>query len=718
MSLSTHAVSLLALSLLLPASPVTAKDMAPLAAAQSSDLPESNPFAHPSSLPFGAPPFDEIKDGDFQAAIDSAMRQHDAEIAAIAGNSQPPTFDNTIAAMERAGQTLAVVSAIFDNLVSANTNTQLDKVNAIEAPRLQAHFDKIRLNSRLFGRVRALYETRSQLGLDKKQNFLLDRVYHDFVRAGASLAPKDQQKLLRINEKITRLSTAYRNRLMAASNAAAVIVDDKTQLDGLSDSDIAQAAEAAKARKLPGRYLLVLSNTTQQPLLATLKNRALRQKLLEASESRGSLPGRHDLRDMIITLAQLRAERARLSGFPSYVAFKLDEQMAKTPGAARKLLAAIVPTATAMARHEANEIQQVIDAEDGHFALTAADWPFYAAKVQKMKYGVDDAETRQYFELNRVLIDGVFFAANQLYGLTFKERTDIPVYHPDVKVFEVFDVDGSHLALFYADYFARPNKNGGAWCSTFNRAGGLFGTRPIIVNVANLTKPAVGEPALLSYDDVITLFHEFGHALHEMMSIQYYPSENGFRVPTDVIEFPSQFNEHWALYPSVLANYAKHNRTGAPMPQELIEKIKQARNYGTGYATTEIVSAALLDLEWHSLPAKATKQQITAFEAEALKKNGVDLPEVPPRYKTAYFQHIWAGGYEGNYYSYLWGEILDDDAFEWFTAHGGLTRENGQRFRDMMLAPGYSADPMTLYRAFRGGEPTADALRRQRGLED
>jgi peptidyl-dipeptidase Dcp len=449
--------------------------------------------------------------------------------------------------------------------------------------------------------------------------------------------------------------------------------------------------------------------------MASLKNRALRQRILAASEMRGDASGKNDLRDLIATLAKLRAEKGRLLGFPSFAAYTLDDQMAKTPEAAKKLLSDLVPDATAKAKQEAAEIQAVIDDQKGGFTLTAADWSFYADQVRKSKYSVDDSEVRQYFELDRVLKDGVFFAANQLYGITFKERTDLPVYQPDMKVFEVFDADGKSLALFYVDYFARANKNGGAWCNYLNEPSGLDGRKPVIINVANFTKPEAGQPALISFDDVTTMFHEFGHALHAMFSVQYYPTENGFNLPTDVIEFPSQFNEHWALDPTVLANYAKHYKTGAA--QALVDKIKQAKNYGEGYATTELLAAALLDLEWHTLPPDAPKQIPDIFEASALKKNDIDLAQVPPRYRSPYFLHIWGEGYEANYYSYLWGEILDDDAFEWFTEHGGLTRANGQRFRDMMLGPGYTADPMALYRAFRGADPSVASLERARGLK-
>ena len=681
------------------------------------DLSASNPLAAVSTLPYEAPPFDRIKSTDFQPAIEAGMKQELAEIDAIADNPAPATFDNTIAAMERSGELLNRANDLFQNLVSANTDDILQKTDEEEAPRLSAHSDAILLNAKLFARVKTLYAARDTLGLDDKQRFLLTRSYKKFVRAGAELSEADQTKLRAGNEQIAKLSAQFRDRLLASIDAAAVIVSDKAELDGLSEREIAAASEAAKAKKLDGKYLLAIRNTTQQPMLAELKNRALRQRILTASEMRGDQPGANDVRDLIATLAKLRAERAKLLGFSSFAAYTLDDQMAKNPQAAEKLLSGLVPAATAKAHQEAAEIQAEIDREKGGFALTAADWPFYADQVRKTKYAVDDSEVKQYFELDRVLKDGVFFAAHQLYGITFKQRTDLPVYQSDVKVYEVFDTDGKSLALFYTDYFARPNKNGGAWCNYVNQPSGLDARKPIIINVANFNKPAAGEPALISFDDVTTMFHEFGHALHAMFSVQYYPSQNGFNLPTDVIEFPSQFNEHWALDPKVLASYAKHYATGAAMPAVLVDKIKRGNTYGKGYATTELVAAALLDLDWHSLPADAPKQDADAFEAAALKKNAVDLPQVPPRYRSPYFLHIWANGYEANYYSYLWGEILDDDAFEWFTEHGGLTRANGQRFRDKMLGPGYTADPMAQYRDFRGGDPSVEALKRERGLE-
>ncbi len=705
--------SLLAALLLVPlaaAAPARA-DAAPAA------LDSANPLAAVSALPFEAPRFDQIKDTDFRAALDAGVAQALAEAQTIADNPAAPTFDNTITALEDSGQLLGRASSLFQNLVSSNNSDVLQTLNQDEAPKLQAVSDAIQLNPKLFARIKTLYDARDSLGLTDDQKFLLLTYYRRYVHAGANLSAPDKAALTALNGKIATLQAQYTGRLLDAANANAVVVADRSELDGLSEAQIAAAADAAKARKLDGKYLIVLTNTTQQPILASMKNRALRARVLAASESRGDAAGPTDLRDLISTLAMLRAQKAKLLGFPDYSAYVMVDQMAKSPETAKRLLTDLVPAATAKARTEAAEIQALIDKQGGGFTLTAHDWEFYADQVRKAKYSIDDSQVKQYFELNRVLQDGVFFAANKLYGLTFKERHDIPVYQPDVRVFEVFDADGKSLALFYADYYARPNKSGGAWCNFMNQPSGLDHRKPIIVNVANFAKPAPGQPALLSFDDVTTMFHEFGHALHAMFSVKYYPSENGFNLPTDVIEFPSQFNEHWALDPTVFANYAKNYQTGAPMPQDLVDRIKAARTYGQGYATTELLAAALLDLEWHSLGPDAPKQDPDTFEAAALKADAIDLPQVPPRYRSPYFLHIWANGYESNYYSYTWGEILDDDAFEWFTEHGGLTRANGQRFRDKMLGPGYTADPMALYRDFRGRDPSVKALERQRGLD-
>jgi peptidyl-dipeptidase Dcp len=676
----------------------------------------SNPLAAESTLSFGAPRFDILKDGDFEPALTEGMAEDLADAEKIANDPAPPTFDNTIVALERSGQLLARANQLFGNLVAANSNDALQALNDKEAPLLQAHSDAILLNAKLFARVKALYDARASLGLKPSDVFLIERWRQKFVRAGANLAEADKAKLRAVNGDIAALQAKFQSTLLKAADDGAVVVSDKAELAGLSDAQIAAAASAAKSRHLDGKYVLVLRNTTQQPIAASLQNRALRQRLLAASEARGDGPGPTDLRDVIATLAQKRAERAKLLGYPTFAAYVLDDQMAKTPDAAEALLNDLVPAATAKAGEEAKEIQALIDQQKGGFTLTAADWEFYADQVRKAKYDVDDSEVRQYFELNKVLTDGVFFAAGKLYGLTFKPRPDIPVYQPDVKVYEVFDADGKSLALFYTDYFARPNKQGGAWCNYINQPSGLEGRKPVIVNVANFTKPEAGQPALISFDDVTTMFHEFGHALHAMFSVQRYPSQNGFNLPTDVIEFPSQFNEHWALEPHVLASYARHYQTGAPIPDALVAKIKAARTYGKGYATTELLAASLLDLDWHSLPADAPKQVPDVFETASLKKNHIDLAAVPPRYRSTFFLHIWGNGYEANYYSYTWGEILDDDAYEWFTENGGLNRANGQRFRDMMLGPGFTDNPMTLYRAFRGRDPSADALKRERGL--
>ena len=687
------------------------------ALAKAQALPASNPLAARSSLPFNAPRFDQLKDGDFQPAIEAGMAEDTREAQAIADTPAPPTFDNTILAQEKEGALLNRANGLLQNLISANGDDALQKVNQDEAPKLQAHADSILLNPKLFARVKALYDQRTGLGLRPDQVFLIETYYRRFVHAGALLSEADKSRLAEINGRIADLQAQYLDKLQKAADANAVVVDSRAELDGLSEAEVAAAADAAKSRKLDGKWVIVLRNTTQQPILASLKDRALRQRILKASETRGDADGPTDLRDMIATLAQLRARKAKLLGYADYSAYVMSMQMAKTPEAAHKLLGELAPAAVAKAKAEAAEIQVLIDKQKAGITLTAADWEFYADQVRKEKYSIDDAQVKPYFELDRVLQDGVFFAANKLYGLSFKERHDIPVYQPDVRVFEVFDADGKHLALFYADYFARPNKNGGAWCNFLNNPSTVTGESALVVNVANFTKPAAGEPALVSFDDVTTLFHEFGHALHAMFSVKQYPSQDGFNLPTDVIEFPSQFNEHWALEPTVFAHYARHYKTGAAMPQALVAKIKAAKNYGQGYAFTELLAASLLDLDWHSLPADAGKQVPDAFEAASLKKNAIDLPQAPPRYRSPYFLHIWANGYESNYYSYTWGEILDDDAFEWFTEHGGLTRANGQRFRDKMLAPGYVADPMAQYRDFRGRDPSPDALARQRALK-
>ena len=677
-----------------------------------------NPLLTPSTLPFEAPPFDRIKDSDFQPAIDEGMRQDLADIAKIADQSAPPTFDNTIVALERSGQLLARVQRVFGGLTQSNTNPTLQRVRREEAPRLAAHSDAINLNPRLFARIRTIYEHRKTSGLDAEQQYLVERYYIRFVRAGANLSEADKVRLRALNQEESKLRNEFSSKLLAATKAGALVFDDTAKLAGLSPADIAAAAQAADERGLAGKWVLPLQNTTQQPAQASLTNRTVREQLFNASIMRAEHGDSNDTRATIARIAQIRAERAKLLGYPDYAAYVLDNQMAKTPAAALKLLTDLVPAATAKARGEAADMQKLIDQQNGGFKLAPWDWQYYAEQVRKKSYDLDETQLKPYFELNRVLKDGVFFAANKLYGITFTERKDIPVYQPDVRVFEVRDANGKPLALFYYDPFKRDNKAGGAWTSSFVSQSGLLGAKPVVYNVENFTKPAPGQPALLTFGDVTTMFHEFGHALHGMFSNVEYPTLAGTSVPRDFVEFPSQFNEHWALEPTVFANYARHYQTGAPMPQALVQKIRRASTFNQGFATTEYLAASLLDLAWHTLPPDAPLQNVDSFETASLKRFKVDMPEVPPRYRSTYFSHIWDNGYAAGYYAYLWSEVLDDDAYAWFTEHGGMTRANGQRFRDMILSRGNTEDVGAMYRAFRGRDPRIEPLLQQRGLSE
>ena len=679
--------------------------------------PAENALLTASTLPFQAPPFDKLKDADYQPAIEEGMKQHLAEIRKIADNPEAPTFENTIEAMERSGELLTRSVNVFFMLTGANTNETLQGVEEALAPKLAEHSDAIHLDPALFARVKTLYDQRDTLGLDAEQRTVLEHTHDSFVRAGALLNDADKAELRKLNAESSTLSTAFGNKLLAASNAGGVFVTDVAELDGLDDGAIAAAADAAKAAGKDGQWLLTLQNTTQQPVLASLKNRALRERVLAASTGRAEKGDANDTRATIQRLAELRARQAQLLGYPNYAAYSIADQMAKTPEAALKLLTDTVPAATARARAELAKIQGVVDAQNGGFTAGAADWDFYAEQVRKAEFDLDESQIKPYFELDRVLNDGVFFAANQLYGITAKERKDIPVYHPDVRVFDIFDADGKQLALFYLDPFKRDSKQGGAWMGNFVEQNGLTGTIPVVYNVENFTKPASGQPALLSFDDVTTLFHEFGHALHGFFSKTKYPSVAGTNTPRDFVEFPSQFNEHWALDPKVFANYAKHYQTGEAMPQALVDKIVTARTFNQGYATTEYLSAALLDLAWQTLPAGEAKQDVDAFEKQALEKYKVDLAAVPPRYRTSYFSHIWGGGYAAGYYAYFGAEVLDHDAFQWFRENGGLTRENGQIFRDKILSIGHSRDLAEAYREFRGKEPSVEPLLEHRGLK-
>ena len=677
----------------------------------------SNPLLVESTLPYHAPRFDLIRNEDYQPALEEGMRQQIAEIDAIAKQTTPPTFDNTIVAMEKSGALLTRAAKAFFGVIGANTNDTLQKVQEVEAPKLAAHNDAIYLNDQLYQRVKSIYDRRASTNFNPEQLALVERYNRDFVRAGANLSEPDKIRVRALNQELSKLSTDFSTKLLAGTKAGALVVDKVSDLEGLSPDKIEAAAQAAKSRGLTGKWVLPLRNTTQQPAQAELKNRAVRQRLFELSTLRTARGDTNDTRNTIRRMAELRAEKAKLLGYPTWAAYALETQGAKNPANAIKLLTDLAPAATARARAEAADMQKLIDAQGGGFKLQPWDWQYYAEQVRKARYSLDESQIAPYFELNNVLQNGVFFAANRLYGLTFKERHDIPVYHPDVRVFEVFDSNGQPLALFYADYFKRDNKQGGAWMDQWVDQSGLTGWKPVIYNVANFTKPAAGQPALLTFDDVTTMFHEFGHGLHGMFSNVEYPLLSGTNVPRDFVEFPSQFNEHWALEPTVFANYAKHFQTGAPMPSSLVDKIKQSRTFNQGFATTELLEASLIDFAWHTLPAGGAPADADAFEAAALQRYNVAVPEVPPRYHSTYFSHIWDGGYSAGYYAYTWSEVLDDDAYAWFRENGGLTRENGLRFRNMILSRGGTQDAATMYRGWRGRDPTVDALLEERGLK-
>jgi peptidyl-dipeptidase Dcp len=687
------------------------------AGAAAGDFGPSNPFFAPSTLPFHAPPFDKIRDQDFQPAIEGGMAQQQAEIERIADNPDAPTFENTLLAMEKSGQLLERVTAAFNGISEANTDENLQKVRTVEAPKLAAHRDFIFLNTKLFARVDSIYKRRAALKLDTESLRLVERYHDDFIHAGANLSEADKNELRKLDEEISSLSTAFSNKLLAATKAGAYTTAYKSAIAGLSDARIAAAAQAAKARQVEG-FVIPLQNTTQQPDLSRLSDRATRREIFEHSWNRAEQGDSNDTRDTIARIAQLRAQKAKLLGYPSFAAWKLEDQMAKTPEAALQFMNAIVPAATAKAAREAKDIQDVIDSQKGSFQLQPWDWDYYAEYVRKAQYDLDDSLVKPYLELNNVLQNGVFYAANQLYGLTFKERHDIPVYQPDVRVFEVFDANGKHLALFYCDYFKRDNKNGGAWMSEFIHQSRLLGTSPVVYNVANFSKPAEGEPALISFTDVITMFHEFGHALNGMFSDCEYPTLSGTSSARDFVEFPSQFNEHWALYPSIFAHYARHYQSGAPMPEELATRIRKSETFNKGYDMTELLAAAELDMQWHFLAPQEPLQNPDEFEKQALEKTHLNINYVPPRYRSSYFSHIWESGYSAGYYAYLWTQMLADDAYQWFAEHGELSRANGDRFRRMVLSRGDTLDLAKMYEEWRGAPPNTKAMLKYRGLEE
>ncbi len=686
--------------------------------------PQNNPLLSKSTLPYELPPFDRIHNEHYRPAIEAGMAAQTREIEAIANNRDAATFENTIVALERSGELLSRANSVFYNLISSHTNPDLETLRTDLAPRLSAHSDSIYLNPALFARVDALYQKRTALKLDAESLRLLERYHTLFVRAGAKLSEADKATLRQMNEKLSSLTTQFSQTVLKGVNAAAVTFDKVSDLDGLSPAQIATAAEAARTRKLEGKWVIALLNTTGQPPLAQMKNRAARQRIYEASINRG-WGGEFDTTKLIEQIVALRAERAALLGYPTHAAYVTEDETALTPQAVDRMLAQLAPPAVANARAEAADMQALIDAQakangTKPFKLAPWDWDFYAEQVRAAKYSFDESQVRPFFEMNRVLVDGVLFAAHELYGLNFKERKDLPVYQEDVRVFEIWNADGSPLGLFLVDWYARDNKRGGAWMNSFVEQSRLLGTKPVVVNNLNIPKPPQGEPTLLTFDEVTTAFHEFGHAVHGLFSDVQYPQFSGTSVPRDFVEFPSQYNEMWATEPRVLANYAKHYQTGAAMPQALMDKVLAAGKFNQGFATTEYLAAAMLDQSWHQLPAGKTPKAADAasFEAAALKTAGVDFDAVPPRYRSTYFSHVFSSpiGYSAGYYAYIWSDVLARDTQHWFKANGGLTRANGDRLREKILSKGFSVDSLTLFRDFYGKDPDIGPLLESRGL--
>lgn len=671
---------------------------------------DTNPFYKESQLPYHTADFSKIKNEDFKPALLEGMAEQLIEINKIANNSATPTFENTLVEMEKSGQLLTRVQHVFGLLTGANTNETLQQVEEELAPKFAAYSDAIYLNQKLFDRVKALYTKKNELNLDKESARLLDVYYQRFELAGANLNDTQKDKLKELNGDIASLETKFSNQLLKGTKAGGVSFT-KTELAGLSDSDL----EAFK--QADGTYLISLLNTTQQPELQNMTNPASRKKLFDAAWIRNEKNDENDTRATILTLVKKRVEKATLLGYKNYAEWNLQDQMAKTPTAAKGILNQMIPAATAMAQKDAKDFEALAKKENASNTLTAADWNYYAEKVRKEKYDIDENEMKQYFVLDSVVENGVFDMATKLYGITFKKRTDIPVWHEDVKVYELFNEDGSTLGLFYTDYYKRDSKQGGAWMSNLVEQSHLFGTKPVIYNVGNYTKPANGQPALISFDDVITTFHEFGHALHGFFANQKYPTLSGTNVSRDFVEFPSQFHEHFATEPSVLKNYAKHYKTGETIPDALVAKMKKASNFNKGYTLTELLSAAALDLSWHTVDVNKSITSVDEFEKQALIDNKTNLPQVPPRYRSTYFSHIFGGGYAAGYFAYIWAEMLDHDAYQWTVENGGMTRKNGQILRDKVFSQGNSDDLNVIYKNFRGKNPSIEPMLKYHGLK-
>jgi peptidyl-dipeptidase Dcp len=689
--------------------------------AQPAPQAQANPFFADSPLPLHYPQFDKIKDADFAPAFDAGMAEQLKEVEAIANNTAAPTFENTIVALEKSGRTLDRATTVFFNLVGTDTNDTREKLQAHYSPKFSEHRDAIYLDPKLFARIKTLHDKRASLGLDAAGVRLVERYYQDFVRSGASLSEKDKARIREINTEAAKLGTQFTQNVLAEVNDSAIVVDTQEELAGMSDEQVAAAAEAAKSRKLEGKYVIALLNTTGQPPNSVLHNRALREKLHKASVARGSRGNQWDNTDIVSKVTRLRAERAKLLGYPTHAAYVLDDETAKTPEAVNRMLGQLAPPAVANAKKEAADLQAMIDAEqkakgEPDFKLEPWDWAYYTEKVRKAKYEFDESQLKPYLEMKNVLENGVFFAATQLYGITFKQRTDLPKYHPDTWTYDVFDKDGKQLSIFIWDPYARESKRGGAWMNSYVSQSELTGFKPVVANHLNIPKPSEGKPTLLTWDEVTTAFHEFGHALHGMFSDVKYPYYF-MNVPRDFVEYPSQVNEMWADWPSILANYARHYQTGEPMPKALLDKVLASQKFNQGFATTEYLGSAMLDQRWHQATADQLPDAsgVMAFEAAALKADGVDYPPVPPRYRTPYFSHIM-GGYSAGYYAYIWSEVLDANTVEWIKQHGGLMRENGDRFRATLLSQGGNKEASQLFLDFAGHEPRIEPLLVKRGL--
>jgi peptidyl-dipeptidase Dcp len=682
--------------------------------AQNNSVKMTNPLLQKSILQYQAPPFNTIKDKDFKPAFEYGLGVHAKEVMAIANNPAKPTFKNTVLALEISGVDLKRATGVFYNLTGSNTNPVLQALQAEYAPIFSAHSDETYLNSKLYKRFKAIDLT-ALTGEDKK---LTTYYLQEFELAGANLSEGDKDKMKKINEELASLGTLFGNKLLIARKNGAILFDNATDLEGLSANDLAAAKIKATEAGHEGQYLIGLQNTTQQPILQNLSNRTTREKIFKASWTRAQKNDDGDTREVLEQMARLRLQKANLMGKKNFAEWKLQDQMAQTPERAMNLLAKIAGPAVAKAKVEAKEIQDLIDGQNGGFKLEPWDWNFYSEQVRKAKYDLDESQVKPYFELTTVLEKGVFFAAKKMYGITFKQRKDLPVYHPDVVAYEVFDNDGKSMAIYYLDFYTRDNKNGGAWMNNFVDQSHYLKQKPVIVNVYNFAKPVKGNPSLISFDDVITMFHEFGHTLHGLFANQNYTSLSGTAVPRDFVEFPSQINEHAALDPEVLKNYAIHYKTKEVIPQELIDKIKKAETFNKGYDVTELLAASTLDMNWHSVENEANFKPALVFEDEALKKYGLLVNEVPTRYHTPYFAHIWSGGYSAGYYAYTWSKTLDYNVYDWMKANGGLTRKNSERFRKYILSVGNSVDLNEAFKQFIGHDMEIEPYLRNAGLSD